>query len=358
MNALLDVGQWIFSQFSSSGLQGLLGHETLRLVADVVDVGLVAWLIYRLLLIIRGTRAVQMAAGLGAVFVVYQLARVLRLYALYSILDGLLTYIVLLVVVLFQNDLRRLLTRVGTRPLFRSSGHRREIEAVEEVVKAAVSLMQKRIGGIIVFERDALLDEFIQQGTTLDASVTRELLYSIFVPSHENPLHDGCVIIREGRIWQAGVFLPLSGSPKLDQSFGTRHRAAIGISEETDAVVVVVSEERGAISLCFHGNIVRDLDATSLRQALLGLFQGAPQRKRAGTEGRNSTPPRESRPRVSTMPTATLGDAPRDEAVPHVEGAVLAASSSSPDGLTAPGVDGTASADRPSVEEPPREGEP
>ena len=140
-----------------------------------------------------------------------------------------------------------------------------------EVVKAAQSLAQKRIGALIVFEREASLDEFITAGTVLDAAVTKELLYSIFIPSFENPMHDGAVVIRNGRVWQAGALLPLS-SGSHDRTLGTRHRAALGISEETDAVAVVVSEERGAVSLCFNGNIVRNLDGDSLRDAIFGLF--------------------------------------------------------------------------------------
>ena len=311
-------------------VSAFFAQSPVRVTLDVLDVLVVAFLIYRVLLLVRGTRAMQMAIGLGLVFVVYHASRQLGLYTLYTLLNAFLTYIVLLVVVLFQNDIRRVLTRVGTQPFLRGARHQRELQAVEEVVKAAVALAHKRIGGLIVFERDALLDEFIQMGTVLDASVTKELLYSLFVPSHENPMHDGAVIIREGRVWQGGVFLPLTGSPKLDRSLGTRHRAAIGISEETDAVVVVVSEERGAIGICFNGNMVRDLDAGSLRQALLGLFQvpvkkkvAKPEPKRREETGRvsqTSVPP----PRLSTPPAM-----PRVAAAsPAAEGAV--------DPLTAP----------------------
>jgi len=122
-----------------------------------------------------------------------------------------------------------------------------------------------------VFERDAELDEFITEGTMLDAAVTKELIYSIFIPSFENPMHDGALIVRDGRVWQAGAVLPL-GSGAHDRSMGTRHRAAIGISENTDAVAVVISEEKGQVSLCFNGNIVRNLDGDSLRDAIFGLF--------------------------------------------------------------------------------------
>ena len=262
-----------------------------RALADVADVLVVSYLIYRLLLLVRGTRAMQIAMGLALVFIVHHLARRMMLVTLSTILDAMLGTIVVLVVVLFQNDIRRLLARVGARPFFRSAERRRDVHAVEETVKAASALAQKHIGGLIVFEREASLEEFCQQGTMIDAEVSKEILYSMFVPSHENPLHDGAVVIRDGRIWQAGVFLPLTGSLKLDRSLGTRHRAAIGITEETDAVVVVVSEERGGISMCFNGNMARDLDAHTLRQALLGLFTAAPKKgasRSADTTGRRS----------------------------------------------------------------------
>lgn len=175
---------------------------------------------------------------------------------------------------------------------------------MEEVIKAAGTLAQKRIGALVAFERSAALDEFIERGTEVDAAVSKELLHSIFVPSFENPMHDGAVVVREGRIWQAGVFLPMAGSAGGDRSLGARHRAGIGITEETDAVVVVVSEERGAISLCFDGNIVRNLDVASLRDALYGLFY-APKRSRRKAADRRSTvvPPEPGR---SQSPEAVI----------------------------------------------------
>lgn len=260
------------------GVQSFFVREPLLVLLDAADILLVAFLIYRVLVLLRGTRAMQMGIGLALVFVVYHLAKRIGLITLWAMLDALITYVVLIIVILFQNDIRRALMRVGRRPFLRARSAR-DTHVFEEVIKAATALAQKRIGALMVFERDASLDEFIEPGTDLDAAVTKELLYSIFIPSFENPMHDGAVIIREGRIAQAGAFLPLTTSPKLDRAFGTRHRAAIGISEETDAVVVVVSEERGSVSLCFNGNIVRDLDASSLREALLGLFYRRPRKK-------------------------------------------------------------------------------
>lgn len=268
---------------------------------DCVDVLLVAAIIYFALLLLKGTRAMQMGVGVVLMFVVYQGAKQLGLVTLYTMLDTLLTSLVLIVVVIFQQDIRRALQRFGRSPFFSSGGVAMEHQVIDDAVRAANSLAQKRIGALIVFEREGLLEEFIESGTILDAAVSKELLYSIFIPSHENPMHDGAVIIREGRIWQAGAFLPLTASTKLDRNLGTRHRAAIGISEETDAVVIVVSEERGEVSLCFNGNIVRNLDSALLRKVLLGLFQKR-QKRRAGV--REERTAKERGARISQNPPA------------------------------------------------------
>jgi uncharacterized protein (TIGR00159 family) len=273
-------------------IQGFFMREPLLVLLDAGDIALVAFLLYRVLILVKGTRAMQMGIGLALVFVVYVAARRFGLITVWTILDAVLTYLVLIIVVIFQSDIRRALMRVGRRPLLKASTVR-DTHIFEEVIKASTALAQKRVGALIVFERDAALDEFIEPGPELDAAVTKELLFSIFIPSFENPMHDGAVIIREGRVWQAGAFLPLASSPKLDRALGTRHRAAIGISEETDAVVVVVSEERGQISLCVDGNIIRDLDASSMREALLGLFYRRPKKKKepTGAQRRASQPP-------------------------------------------------------------------
>ena len=185
-------------------------------------------------------------------------------------------------VVVFQNDIRRGLMRVGARAFLAGPTRQQESKVIDEVVAAATELARHRMGALIAFEQDANLDEFVVgQGTPLDAAVQRELLVSLFLPESLNKLHDGAVIIRNLRIAKAGVFFPMPDTKVHDKSLGSRHRAALGITEETDAVVVVVSEERGSISFCFNGNIVTNLDGASLRQALLGLF-GQKARKRAG----------------------------------------------------------------------------
>jgi uncharacterized protein (TIGR00159 family) len=264
---------------------------------DLADILLVAVVLYYVLLILKGTRAMQIGIGMGLVFVVYQLSKRLGLVTLFAMLDTFITSLVLIIIVIFQHDIRRALMRFGRSAFFTSARAALESQVIEEVVKASMALAKRRIGALIVFERDALLDDFIEHGTTLDAGVSKELLYSIFIPSLENPVHDGAVVIRDGRLWQAGAFLPLARTSRLDPAFGTRHRAGIGITEETDAVVVVVSEERGSVSLCFNGNIVPDLDASSLRKVLIRLSYKDTQKKkkddREETVGRAAEPPAE-----------------------------------------------------------------
>ncbi len=269
---------------------------------DVLDVAIVAYAIYRLMLLLRGTRAVQASVGLALVVGVYLVAHRAGLTTTHTLLDKVLGSFFLVVVVLFQGDLRRALMRVGTRPWFVRFRKGEEATALEEVIDACTRLAQKRIGALIVFERDAALDDFMQQGTQLDAEVTSELLYTVFLPAYENPLHDGAVVIRNARVHRAGAFLPLTANPSLDRTLGTRHRAAIGITEETDAVVVVVSEERGQISLCFNGNLVRGLEAQSLRHALYGLFYPKPLAARLLERRANKHPRDDAEKRVSVVP--------------------------------------------------------
>ncbi len=275
---------------------------------DCLDIGLVAVLIYWALVILRGTRAMQVAIGLFFVFVGYLFARRIGLVTVTTILDSVLAYLAVIVVIIFQSDIRRALARMGRRPILRGQRTAKETQTIEEVIKAAGTLAQKRIGALIAFERSAALDEFIERGAEVDARVSKELLHSIFVPSFENPMHDGAVVIREGRIWQAGVFLPMAGSAGGDRTLGARHRAGLGITEETDAVVIVVSEERGAISLCFDGNIVRNLDVGSLRDALYGLFY-APKPARRKSERRSTAVPPEPARSPSQEPVLTVSKA-------------------------------------------------
>ena len=254
-------------------------------LADVADILVVTYVVYRALLVMRGTRAMQMGMGLGVVLLVYVVSKWAGLTTLFYLLSALLASLPLIVVVIFQNDIRRGLMRVGARAFLGGLSRQQESKAIDEVVAAATELARHRIGALIAFEQEANLDEFVVgQGTAIDAAVQRELLVSLFLPEALNKLHDGAVVIRNLRVAKAGVFFPMPDTKLLDKSLGSRHRAALGITEETDAVVVVVSEERGSISFCFNGNIVTNLDGASLRQALLGLFgqRARQQRSKSG----------------------------------------------------------------------------
>jgi uncharacterized protein (TIGR00159 family) len=277
---------------------------------DIADLLIVAYVVYRALLVLRGTRAMQMGTGLGVIFLVYVVAKWAGFITLFNLLSSLLSSVILIVVVVFQNDIRRGLMRVGSRAFFTGMSRQQETRVIDEVVASATELARHRIGALICFEQDANLEEFVVgQGTTVDAQVQRELLVSMFIPEALNKLHDGAVVIRNLRIAKAGVFFPMPDIKMIDKSLGSRHRAALGITEETDAVVVVVSEERGTISFCFNGNIVPNLDGASLKQALLGLFGQRARAKKKGpavpAKGRASiiSPP----PRVSTLPAEALG---------------------------------------------------
>src|SRR5580698_3679704 len=259
------------------------------ILTDLADILLVTYVVYRALLVLRGTRAMQMSFGLGVIVLVYLLSKWVGLITLFSMLNALLSSIIIVVVVVFQNDIRRGLLRVGARAFLGGIARQQESKAIDEVVAAATELARHRIGALVAFEQDANLDEFVVgQGTAIDAAVQRELLVSLFIPESLNKLHDGAVIIRNLSIAKAGVFFPMPDTKVLDKSLGSRHRAALGITEETDAVVVVVSEERGSISFCFNGNIVTNLDGASLRQALLGLFGQTGARKRGKTTGKRA----------------------------------------------------------------------
>ncbi len=257
------------------GVLTYLEHRTpVQLLRDALDILIVYYVLYRALLVLRGTRAMQVAVGLGMVFVLYIVAQLLQLLTVLSILSALISSIILVIVVVFQNDIRRGLMRVGSRAWFGSLAKAQETKVIDEVVDAATDLARHRIGAIITFEQDANLDEFVgvHKGHIVDAKVTSELLVSLFIPEGMNKLHDGAVIIRNLRIAKAGVFFPMPEGRIVDESFGSRHRAALGITEETDAVVVVVSEERGTISFCFNGNIASNLDGPKLRAMLEAIF--------------------------------------------------------------------------------------
>ncbi|HTY18894.1 MAG TPA: diadenylate cyclase CdaA [Myxococcota bacterium] len=256
-----------------SGLQGLwadyaTGFDPIR---DTIDIVIVAFGIYWLLLLIRGTRAVQILVGLMLLAGASLASKAFDLATLQWILDNFLSSAVLIIIVLFQTDIRRALARVG-RGVFPAVSRREETQILEEVVRSAQTLADRRIGALIALERETRLNDLVEAGIAVDAAVSKDLLTSIFMPT--SPLHDGAVVIQDGRIAWAGCVLPLTLREGLPEGLGTRHRAAIGITEESDAVVVVVSEETSAISVVFGGELVRDLDGPRLRELLREILSG------------------------------------------------------------------------------------
>lgn len=233
---------------------------------DAVDVLAVAVVIYNLLLLIRGTRAVQMLLGIVFVGVLYYAAQLIGLPTLQRILENLLIVLPFAIIVLFQQEIRRALASFGRNPLWGLTKQQKVVASFADIVLAATTLSSRRIGALIVIERLQGLRNYIENGISLDAVLSYDLLINTFMP--DTPLHDGAVIVQDDRIAAAACFLPLTPNPEVSKEFGTRHRAALGITEETDAVAVVVSEESGVISLAFDGEMIRDLDGKSLRNAL------------------------------------------------------------------------------------------
>lgn len=232
---------------------------------DFFDIALVAVIIYGVIRLIQGTRAMQMAIGIVILTLTFFASRALRLVALEQITGGVLFYTPFAIIVLFQHEIRRALASMG-RGWLDVLRNRHEEPQLDAVVMAAKELARRRVGALIAIERTQSLRVYVETGKPLDALVSAELILNIFTPSA--PLHDGAVIIRGGRIAAAGTFLPLSSSTDLPEHYGTRHRAALGMSEESDAFVVVVSEENGAISAAFDGSLHENLKAAELAHLL------------------------------------------------------------------------------------------
>jgi diadenylate cyclase len=242
---------------------------------DILDIAVVAFAVYELLKLIRGTRAMQMAAGIGLIVALFYVSEWAHLQAVNWLIRNMIGYMVFAAIVLFQADIRRALAHLGRAPFFRYfTRSETAAETIEELAVAATALASQRIGAIIAIERQIGLRNYIEGGIPLDATLTYDLLVAIFQPS--SPLHDGAVIIQGDRIAAAACFLPLTVNPKLGKDLGTRHRAAIGLTEENDSVAIVVSEETGWLSIAIGGEIERNLDAGALRARLrAAIFQGA-----------------------------------------------------------------------------------
>lgn len=251
-------------------------------IKDIVDVLIVSYIIYKVLMMVRGTRAVQLLQGIFLLVLVWALSNLLNLYTLKWLMNQMFTFGVVTVLIIFQPELRRALEQIGRNKLFqRSSPEEQDVShRVNEIVKSVNYLARRKIGALIVFERNTGLNDYIESGIKMESKLSSELLSNVFVPN--TPLHDGAVIIRGGLIMAAGCYLPLSENPFISKELGTRHRAAIGITEVCDAISVTVSEETGQISLAMNGQIVRDIKEESLISKLFDELR--PQFKSKSTD--------------------------------------------------------------------------
>jgi diadenylate cyclase len=246
----------------------LLSNLTPR---GVVDILVVAFLVYQALMVVRGTRAGHILVGIFMMAMLYALSVWAGLDALRAVLSFTVPLVGLSIVVLFQSEIRRTLARLGRKRWLGFGAGYRAPEAVDEILMAVETMAPKRVGALIVLERDIGLRTFIESGVALEARITRDLLLSIFAPGL--PLHDGAVIVQKDRIAAAACFLPLTTSPALARDLGTRHRAAIGITEETDCLSIVVSEETGLISVCAFGELVRGLSLAEVEERINRHFE-------------------------------------------------------------------------------------
>jgi len=235
---------------------------------DIIDILLVSYIIYRIILLIRGTRAVQMLAGIIVITIIYFISSELNLLTLHWLLQTFLSSILLIIIIVFQRDIRRALTQMGKTPFQKNQNM--AVHDLDEIITAAVYMARRRIGALIIIERETGLRDSIETGFFINANLLHEMLVAIFFPM--SPMHDGGVVIRKGRIHSAGCLLPLSKNPDIDKKYGTRHRAALGLSEETDAVIIVVSEETQEISIVQGGEITPLHDERKLSSLLKNIF--------------------------------------------------------------------------------------
>jgi len=248
---------------------------------DLVDIAIVSFLIYEFLKLIRGTRAVQMGVGTLLIVALFYSSRLAPLQTVNWLIRNALLYVAFAAIVIFQSDIRRALAHFGQAPFFRYFNRQEAAdETIEEIVVAATMLAAQKVGAIIAVEREIGLRNYIESGIPLDATLTYDLLVTIFQPG--SPLHDGAVILQEHRVAAAACFLPLTVNPRVSRELGTRHRAAIGLTEEGDAVAVIVSEETGNISVAIDGRIDRGLSPDQLRDRLRSLVTMRKSRRQVG----------------------------------------------------------------------------
>lgn len=250
-------------------------------IRDIIDILIVAFAFYKLFMLIRETRAEQLTKGILVLFVATKISEWLELYTVYWILEKTMTVGVLAILIVFQPELRRALEYLGRSRFFTKSfmeiKDENVNEAVDEIVDAVASLSRQKIGALIVMERETGLNEVVETGTRIDGKISSGLLINIFIPN--TPLHDGAVVIKEDIVKAAGCFLPLTDNMSLSKELGTRHRAALGVSEKSDCLAIVVSEETGAISVAENGSLARYLDVKTLKQILLDLYKPKEQKQ-------------------------------------------------------------------------------
>jgi diadenylate cyclase len=255
-------------------------------IKEIVDILIVSYVIYKLIMLVRGTRAIQLLKGIFVVVVTWALSIWFHLNTLQWMMNQMFTVGVIAVIIIFQPELRRALEQLGRGALFTRSNAEedKEInERIRELMKTLTNLSRRKIGALIVFERQTGLNDYIESGIQIGAEISSELLINIFIPN--TPLHDGAVIIRQNRLMAAGCYLPLSENPFISKELGTRHRAAIGMSEVSDAISVTVSEETGQISLAINGLIVRDIKEESM---ISKLYEELRQKSKAKSKEKKS----------------------------------------------------------------------
>ena len=278
MNSILESISTFYETRVLAYVNTLLAYP-IKIVVLLVDIAIVSYIIYKSIKLLKGTRAMQLIKGIIILVFGTALSEFLSLNVLHYLLSSIMTYGVLLAIVVFQPELRKALEQVGNadiKKILYLEEDDDELSAVDSVVDAALEMSKNNVGALMVFERESSLEELTRTGVVLDSKTSKELLINIFVP--DTPLHDGAVIIRDNKIVAASCILPLTDKITLDRIFGTRHRAAIGVSENTDSIAVVVSEETGAISLAIEGKIIRDISAEQLKKEL---------RKRLSRERKN-----------------------------------------------------------------------
>jgi diadenylate cyclase len=237
---------------------------------DLLDLVLVWVLVYRILLLVRKTGAMQILSGLGFLSIVYILSIRWEIFTFQWLLDRFFSHLFLIVVILFQTEIRRTLAHIGSHPIFSGVSVVEESHIIEEIAKSVLSLAQKGYGALVVLEKEIAIDYHMEAGTRLDGIVTSAMLESIFQPT--SPMHDGAVVIRNGRIYSAGCVLPLSKNPVLDKNLGTRHRAALGLTEETDSLVLVVSEETKSLGVAQSGHLTPNVDSNQVRKMIYEFY--------------------------------------------------------------------------------------